>query len=629
MSGLSYKDFQNARSLVARTPTAVPYSDPSAVLSARFDAGLLTGTLGPQISTSRSVDDFADWWEKKTGSPFDEAASAWRQSQVEAGVHPRRLPGLRSAQVADALNRKYREDHPGEPDVPGFTSERAKALAREAETTATELESRAGTLGDTASIVGDLSSAILSPESLATMFFAPARVGVLGWRAVGRVAAREAGIGVATEIPAQVVVQDWRKQLGLPSGFWQGAANVAAVGGLSAAFGGAVRGVLEVRNAIRAGKTVEGTVARRLYDTLSEEDRATLANSWGDSLAVEGVITRQFETDPAFRDRLTTTEREAIERAVEARNASRPFDVRSLADAQAVERAVLNASISLETGFAPPPGAFFATPEPTVRVGGFTGRIPAPFRATATPAELEAVTRAAEAAPEGPLSFRDLARTGATLKEVQDAIDSGKITLGPRGEMTREALRQIGELPKARPPEPQMPRRFRDPPEEVSFRELQDTGATLQEVQNAVARGQVVLGPRGEITREALEQIRALPDARVSASMAGQNVDPRLEITISPEPLTPKILEDLQTMSSALPEGRAIIARLDEDEVATIAAKSDDALAEEGEASLRARVERAGSADNTDTLTRIARETLAEVDELDLINTALEACRFG
>jgi hypothetical protein len=82
-------------------------------------------------------------------------------------------------------------------------------------------------------------------------------------------------------------------------------------------------------------------------------------------------------------------------------------------------------------------------------------------------------------------------------------------------------------------------------------------------------------------------------------------------------------------MSSALPEGRAIIARLDEDEVATIAAKSDDALAEEGEASLRARVERAGSADNTDTLTRIARETLAEVDELDLINTALEACRFG
>lgn len=577
MTALTFRDFQNARQSVARGPMAAPYAAPSEVFGARLRAGFRLGTMGEVISRFDAVDTVVDWYERQTGQPYESVAQEV-QSEIAAtipaaakGVRPRAVPGLRSAEVAEAVRQRYLRDAPlpARQNVPPPIGELEDDIAREAERVANELSERAGTLGEIAGLGGDLVSGAISLETLATIMITPVRVGAVGARALGIVAGREAAIGAAVEVPAQAVIQSRREDLGLDAGFWQGAMNVAVVGGLSGALGGLIRGVVEARNAFRAGRSTLGAAARREFDNLSPETRRDLESSGWDVRAVADVVTREFETNPRFRDRLRPAERESIERAIQLRNNYLPFQVRNQAELEQVERAITDLGASLEAGL--------------------------PFRLDSLrPADVDQIRLAPRAAPETPRPFAET----ATPEEAAALSAAQAATPDPRA--TAPAAPDTAGL------------KFSKGTKEKFDNLLAETGRTPQDARAAIDIGEVSTGARGQITRQSLDDLRQ-----------AFNRMPRL----APEPPRtppPRTMEDLQGANADLPPLDALSARLGEDEVQALKAQSDDAAADAAETTLR---ERAGAEGQEAPANAFARDAVVELDKFSRMLDAIEGCR--
>lgn len=573
MTALTFRDFQNARQSVAQGPMAAPYAAPSAVLGARIRAGFLMGTAGETLSRLEAVDAISSWYEKQTGQPYDTVAQEV-QSEIAAtipppsvGVRSRAIPGLRSPEVAEAVRQRYLRDAPppARQNVPPPIGQLEDDIAREAELVADELSERAGTLGDVAGLGGDLISGAASLETLATIMITPVRVGAVGARALGIVAGREAAIGAAVEVPAQAVIQSRREDLGLDAGFWQGAMNVAVVGGLSGALGGLIRGVVEARNAFRAGGSTLGTAARREFNNLSPETRRDLESSGWDVRAVADVVSREFETNPRFRERLRPAEREAIERAVQVRNNYLPFQVRNRAELDNLERAITDLGASLEAGL--------------------------PFRLDSLrPADADQIRLAPRAAPETPKPFVETAtpEEAAAISAAQAATPDPRVSAPPAPDTAGL--------------------KFSKGTREQFDRLLAETGRTPQDARAAIDIGEVSTGARGQITRQSLGELRQ-----------AFNRMPRLAPAPDP-PRTPapRTMEDLQGATADLPPLDALSARLGEGEVSALKGQSDEAAADAAEAALRAR--------EGDVA---AQGVVRELDKLSRTLDAIEGCRNG
>lgn len=361
---LTSRDFRNQGAQAARQTPATLYSSPGDLLSAGFEAQRLTGSTGRKDANTLASREIYDWYEGRTGQPATKRAqelaleisrksNLGRDGVPMAGV-PRTQVSLDDPRVARQLLAEYIEQNPDAADAaPDLPEERAPEIAAEAEAQFEYLMERSGTGGAAAGFAGQFLAGMVAPESLATMFVAPARVGAVGFKAVGRVAAAEGAIGAASEAAVQPFVQEWRAEAGLESGFWNAVYDVALVGGASAALGGLVRSVVEVRNAVRAGKDTPDSAARRLFDNLTPQARARLDGAWSDVDAVAGVVTQQFENNPRFRDQLTPQERGAIERLLVDRKTMRALGVETPAQAVAVRAAVNNAAESLDLGLPP------------------------------------------------------------------------------------------------------------------------------------------------------------------------------------------------------------------------------------------------------------------------------------
>jgi len=578
MTALTFRDFQNARQSALQAAPAVPYADPGAIFSAQFAAGQFGGSAGRNIAGREAANRIADAYELRTGKSYSEAAQAARDELASQMVstptfQPANVPDLYSPEVADIVRRKYLEENidAGRDDFPPAAEELARNISRDAELVAQELSSRAGTLGTVAGLGADLASAALSPEALMTIMFTPVRVGAVGLAAVGRVAAREAAFGAGFEVPAQASIQTYREELGLPASFWQGALNVAVVGGLSGALGGLIRGVVEGRNALRASKTTFGQAARRNFETLPEGTRLDIDSAGWDARVVADVVTREFETNPRFRRALRDEEVVAIERAIQLRNNYLPFQVRNQAELEQVERAITDLGASLEAGL--------------------------PFRLDSLrPADVDQIRLAPRVAPDTPRPFAETAtpEEAAALSAAQAAA--------PDPRATAPAAPDTAGL------------KFSKGTKEKFDNLLAETGRTPQDARAAIDIGEVSTGARGQITRQSLDDLRQ-----------AFNRMPRLApAPDTPRTPPPRTMEDLQGVNADLPPLDALSARLGEDEVQALKAQSDDAAADAAEASLRERADVEGQVAPANAF---ARDAVVDLDKLSRMLDAIEGCR--
>ena len=552
MTALSFRDYQNAQTALSQAAPAVPFSAPSEVFAARLESGLIGGSAGRNLGSRLAVNRFASWFEERTGQRYPEVAQKVRDeialaTESSPNYQPAAIPDLYSPEVADAIRQRYLSENPlpALRDVPPPAGVVADDIARTSEEVANELSDRAGTLGETFGLAGDLVSGMLSPETLATMLFTPIGVAAVGGRAILRVAGREAAFGAGFEVPAQVAIQTRREELGFDGGFWQGAMNVAVVGGLSGVLGGVIRGVVEARNAVRAGRSVPGSAARRLYDDLTPGAQRDLEDASFDARAVADVVTRQFETNPRFRERLRPAEREAIKRAIQIRDNMLPFQPRSRAEMDAADAAIRDVGASLETGLP-------FRPE-TLREVGPMSPVPAPraaFRAPKAllehaPEEVKAAVRALEAAPEPTvrapvdttgLRFskgqreqfeRLLQEEGRTAADARAVIDAGEARLGVRGQITKQTMSELRDafvrLPRDLPPVAR-PDRTTPPPRTVA--DLQGRPADLPPLDATTAR----------ISDQELEAIRRMTDAQradeAEASLRARETEPAAQAVV-------------------------------------------------------------------------------------------------
>lgn len=571
MTALSFRDYQNAQTSLSQAAPAVPFSAPSEVFAARFDAGMFLGTSGRGISALQAISQFSDWYEQRTGQNYLEAAQKVRDEMAlsqttEPNYQPAMIPDLRSPEVADRIRQQYLAENPlpALADVPPPVQVVADNIARTSEQVANELSDRAGTLGETFGLAADLVSGMLSAEALATVLFTPVGVAAVGGRAILRVAGREAAFGAGFEVPAQVAIQTRREELGFDGGFWQGAMNVAVVGGLSGVLGGVIRGVVEARNAVRAGRSVPGSAARRLYDDLAPGAQRDLEGASFDARVVADVVTRQFETNPRFRERLRPAEREAIERAIQIRDNMLPFQPRSRAEMDAVDAAIRDVGASLETGLP-------FRPE-TLREVGPMSPVPAPRAAFRAPQallehaseEVKAAVRALEAAPE---------------PSIRAPVDTAGL-------------------------------RFSKGQREQFERLLQEEGRTAADARAVIDAGEARLGARGQITKQTMSELR---DAFVRLP---RDLPPvaRPDRTTPP----PRTVADLQGRPAELPPLDATTVRISEQELDATRKMTDAQRADEAEASLRAR--------ETEPA---AQAVVRDIDTLKTIEAAVEGCRFG
>lgn len=188
--------------------------------------------------------------------------------------------------------RKAREENPDAlGDIPTTEEgifERIRQEVQASEKEFRDISSRATTLGDIGGFVGTTGAATIDPPVLASLPFGAARgAGIL------RTALTEAGIGAATEVPVQAVVQSQRSRLGLESGVERAIENIAAAG-----IGGGIIGA-----AGRAlGRGVEKIGSNRFQD--AEQARQAFSRE-----------TRR--QNPVLDDAIRTIERE---REIRARN---------------------------------------------------------------------------------------------------------------------------------------------------------------------------------------------------------------------------------------------------------------------------------------------------------------------
>jgi len=322
--------------------------------------------------------------ESRLGLPYREAAlearaelirerDAERLSPLDATTQLQQevvTPETDSLEVAERVRLRALAKNPNAPWLATPLVERAQTLRRETQIAADELSARAGTLGTVAGLTGELAGMFLTPETLvAALIGAGGPVVGTGVRAIARVAAREAALGVATEIPAELIIRNQRDEVGLPIGFWQSVANVAAAGGLSAAFGGLVRGVVEARRSFRARTDPVLSAARRDFSGLPEADQRTLAHTWHDSAAVAEVVLRRYDSDSRFRSSLTPVERNVLEEMSRLRQMARGVRAETEVDLEAVR----HVSAAMETGVVTPEARTAATepsraPEPEILV---------------------------------------------------------------------------------------------------------------------------------------------------------------------------------------------------------------------------------------------------------------------
>jgi hypothetical protein len=540
MTALSFRDYQNAQSAFARAPKAMPYSAPADVLAARWDAGINMGTTGSNLTYLEATNRFRATFEQQTGLNYLEEAKKVRDAfalsqTAQPNFQPSNIPPLDGPEIADMVRQKYLRENPppAVANMPPPTSVVADEIARTSEEVANELSARAGWGGEAAGLAADLASAMISPEALATVAFTPIGVAAVGGRAVLKIAGREAVVGAGVEIPAQAIIQTRRQELGFDGGFWQGAMNVAVVGGLSGALGGVIRGVVEARNALRANRTVPGGAARRLYEDLSPGAQRDLENASFDVRVVADVVTRQYETNPRFRHQLRAAEREAIERAIQVRDNMVPFQPRNRAEMDTVEAAIREVGASLETGLPFRPETLRAVGEvssvPTPR------RIPEPFLEHA-PEELKAAVHA-------------MVRRHFVDPAPAEDTAGFRFSKGQR-ERFDELLRQEG-------------------------RSAADARAVID-------AGEARVGARGQITKQTVDDLEGA-FARLPREMAPRRA--------APTDTTPpaKTVADLQGRPADLPPGDATTVRLSDMEMDELRRKTDPQRAEEGEALLRAR----------------------------------------
>jgi hypothetical protein len=486
----------------------------------------------------------------------DEIAAERGAERGPNNYQPSAIPDAYSVDVADRVYQRYLKENPNPAlqNLPPPPSVVADELGRTAEEVAQELTARASTLGAAAGFLGDLGAGILSPESLATAVFTPVRVAAVGAAAVTRVAGREAVFGAGFEVPAQVTIQNYKEDLGLPNGFWEGATNVAVVGGLSGVLGGMIRGVVELRNSIRAGRTIPGSAARRLYNDLSPAAQRELEEVSSDALAVEAIVSRQYETNPRFREKLTIAEREGIERAIQLRQNLRPFRPRTQAEADALTRSMDNVGASVAAGL--------------------------PLRPEDVPADLEAL----------------IARANASPQQVRDAMVAGDIRTGAFGAPTQETVEdlrrlfgdtlseeEVGAITARAEPDPTVSAppsfRFARGQEKKLNELLEQTGRSRQDVRAAIDAGVVPVGARGQITSKTIEALDTTFD------LLPETLRPRE----TPIPEAPRNVAEMQDRSTALAGYEATTARLGADEVRVMKAQTEEARGEAAEEILRAK----------------------------------------
>jgi hypothetical protein len=621
MTSLSFKDFQNAQTALANEAPATPFSAAGDVLAARWNAGISTGSTGRNINSLDASRRFYAEMEAR-GVPAAQWAEEARFSEAErrgskgaGNYQPSEAPtDIYNTEISDLVWQRYvRENPPAAAHSLGpKPSAVADEIGRTAEEVAQELTSRAGTLGAAAGFVGDLGAAIISPETLATALFTPVRVAAVGWSAVSRVAGREAAFGAGFEVPAQAAIQSYKQDIGLPhGGFWESATNVAVVGGLSGVLGGMIRGVVEWRNSVRAGRTVPGSAARRYFNDLSPAAKRELEDVSSDAVAVEAIVSRQFETNPRFRKRLSPAEHASIERAIQFRQNLQPFAPRTPAEANAVARVLDNVGAAVEAGL-------------PLRAGDI---------------------------PDDPVIASLLAADQASRQRMRAALATGDTQVEGSGAPTRETLEDIRRLfPEAAEeveavvrarPSPEVAAQTSpdstvvapaDPAGQPEFRFargqereldalLKATGRSRQDVQAAIDAGIAPTGARGQITRKTIEALDTAFD------LLPETLRPR----VGPVPDAPRNVAEMQDRSTALVGEEATSARLGADEVKVMKAQTEEARGEAAEATLKARLgdEAPQSTRSTDPAQASAREALEAVDLLRAQEDAIEVCRNG
>lgn len=134
----------------------------------------------------------------------------------------------------------------------------AEALARQAdEELGRLLESRPGWDGMAAAFAGGAGGSLRDPLTIGSLLLGggPGAARTVAGR-IATVAFKEALLNGATEAAAQPIVQDWRRQAGLPHGFDEAVRNVLFATTLGGVIGGAGRGAYEAIGGIarRSGK---------------------------------------------------------------------------------------------------------------------------------------------------------------------------------------------------------------------------------------------------------------------------------------------------------------------------------------------------------------------------------------
>lgn len=94
-------------------------------------------------------------------------------------------------------------------------------------------------------LAGGFAGSLRDPLNVASLFLGAGSAARTAGGRILSVALKEAAINAGVELAAQPIVQDWRKQNGLDSGFLQAAENVALAAAFGGAFGAAGRGVGE------------------------------------------------------------------------------------------------------------------------------------------------------------------------------------------------------------------------------------------------------------------------------------------------------------------------------------------------------------------------------------------------
>lgn len=165
----------------------------------------------------------------RTGEVATEAEKIGRwQREVEEAS--RRLP---DTTVADRLNRGLEGD--------------MQRIARDAEGNLARLTgSRPGAAGFVAEMGGAMVGALRDPLTFASLAFGggPGAARTIAGRILAATA-REAGINAGLSAAAQPVVQDWRRQAGLPSGTALALQNVLFAGAAGGVFGAAGQALAE------------------------------------------------------------------------------------------------------------------------------------------------------------------------------------------------------------------------------------------------------------------------------------------------------------------------------------------------------------------------------------------------